>query len=170
MNYNQFPSAVPGMQNIPMYNPQPNQYDRMAQLQQYNQGLQQNFPPMQNTVPQQQMVQPTTALNGKVVQTVENITANDVPMDGSIALFPRQDMTEIYAKAWQSDGTIRTVVYKAVLEQQPNNTTQEMKNVEYENFNKVLEGISEKIDSVSSRLDEFMSKPKTRVKREVDVE
>lgn len=80
------------------------------QYQQPRYDLQQNQPLFN----QQQSIQPQqqTGLNGKVVQAVEQITANDVPMDGSVAVFPKQDMSEIYTKSWNADGTIRTIVYK----------------------------------------------------------
>lgn len=176
MVYNQ----PPGIQNYQQYNPgvmQPIPYqDRMAQaaqLQNYNQNLQQQFPSIQN--PTQQPQQMANGLNGKVIQVVENIAANDVPMDGSIAFFPKQDMTEIYAKAWNADGTIRTVVYRPVepvSDGNANNSTPEVKNAQFEAFNSVLECISNKIDIVSNRIDEFIGKPKTssRTKKEADAE
>ena len=49
-----------------------------------------------------------------VVQTIENVTADCVPMDGSAAFFPKQDLSEIYVKSWCADGTIRTLVFKPV--------------------------------------------------------
>lgn len=60
---------------------------------------------VQQTIPQQ-----IIGINGRVVQAVENINANEVPMDGSMAFFPKQDMSEIYVKGWNADGTIRTIV------------------------------------------------------------
>lgn len=87
------------------------------QYQQPRYDLQQNQPlfnQQQNIQPQQQ-----AGLNGKIVQAVEQITANDVPMDGSVAVFPKQDMSEIYTKSWNADGTIRTVVYKPYTASKP---------------------------------------------------
>ena len=74
------------------------------QYQQPRYDLQQNQPLFN----QQQGIQPQqqAGLNGKVVQAVEQITANDVPMDGSVAVFPKQDMSEIYTKSWNADVTI----------------------------------------------------------------
>lgn len=144
------------------------QYDRMAQLQNYNQNLQQQFAPtpQQNNAVFSQPV--PVGLNGKFIQTVENITANDVPMDGSVALFPMNDMSRVLAKAWQSDGTIKTVIYEPIQEQGTNmpNDTEKSK---FDAFNEVLEGISEKVDTLANRIDEFMSKPKAggRPKKEV---
>lgn len=87
-------------QPMPMQNPY---MDRLAQLQQYQQGLQQQQMPQ---IPQQ-----AQGLVGKVVNDVSMVSPNDVPMDGSIAIFPKGDMTEIYCKQWKQDGTIQTVVY-----------------------------------------------------------
>ena len=80
-------------QTTPMMNnnymPMQNSYaDRMNFLQNYQQSLQQQ--PMQMN--QQPMPQQATGINGRVVQAVENINANEVPMDGSMAFFPKQDL------------------------------------------------------------------------------
>lgn len=164
------------MQPMQTYNPgimQPLPYqDRMAQLQQYNQGLQQQFPSLQPTQNVTQQM-PSASLNGKVIQIPENITANDVPMNGEVALFPKQDMSEIYAKAWQSDGTIKTVVYKPVepiLDAQASNSTPTQENTLYEAVNSTLACISEKVDTLTSRFDEYIGKPKTNAKAKREVE
>ena len=39
---------------------------------------------------QQPMPQQITGINGRIVQAVENINANEVPMDGSMAFFPKR--------------------------------------------------------------------------------
>ena len=57
---------------------------------------------------QQQQFQ---SVNGKIVPAMENINPNDVPMDGSVAFFPKQDLSEIYVKSWNADGTIRTITF-----------------------------------------------------------
>ena len=93
-----------------VYNPQgfyPQQYGNYAPYQQIQQ---QRFQPQE----QYQAVQnqQTIGLNGRIVQVVENINANEVPMDGSMAFFPKQDLSEIYVKGWNADGTIKTIVYK----------------------------------------------------------
>lgn len=108
------------MQTYPQYYPQMNNYgqryntqqpymDRLAGLQQYQQALQQ--PQMQRQTQQMPL-----GLNGKMVDVVDQITANDVPMDGSVAIFPKKDMSEIYLKSWTPNGTIATAVFKPVLE------------------------------------------------------
>lgn len=85
----------------PMMNYTPNygayQYNPMASYQRY------------------QQPEPTQGISGRVVQAVETINPNEVPMDGSVAFFPKQDLTEIYAKSWNADGTIRTLTFKPAL-------------------------------------------------------
>lgn len=70
--------------------------------------------PMPVEQPQQVMQPQVKPLTGKVVQTLEAITANDVPMDGTAAFFPKQDLSEIYVKGWNAEGQIETIVYKPV--------------------------------------------------------
>lgn len=36
---------------------------------------------------------------------------NEVPMDGSVSLFPTADYSCVYAKAWNANGMIDTVKY-----------------------------------------------------------
>lgn len=48
---------------------------------------------------------------GRLVNSVDEITPQEVPMDGSVSLFPQNDYSAIYAKTWTKDGTIATVKY-----------------------------------------------------------
>ena len=110
-NFSQMNNPYAQMNN--MYAQPNNPYaDRMNFLQNYQQSLQQQ--PMQMN--QQPMPQQIAGINGRIVQAVETINPNEVPMDGSVAFFPKQDLTEIYAKQWGADGSIKTVVYKPYTE------------------------------------------------------
>ena len=117
-------------------------------------------------VPQQQNLQIQAGINGRIVATVEQIAANDVPMDGSVAFFPKQDLTEIYAKQWGADGSIKTVVYKPYTEPKDNQTVNSMIDVENAKFtlsdestqlflNK-FEELSEKIGQLEDRFDKSL--------------
>ena len=117
-------------------------------------------------VPQQQNLQMQTGINGRMVTAVEQIAANDVPMDGSVAFFPKQDLTEIYAKQWGADGSIKTVVYKPYAEPKDNQTVNSMIDVESAKFtlsdestqlflNK-FEELSEKIGQLEDRFDKSL--------------
>lgn len=48
---------------------------------------------------------------GHPVTRPEDITANDVPMDGTSGYFPLSDGSAIYKKTWNSDGTITTTKF-----------------------------------------------------------
>lgn len=108
--YNQQPSIYPSY----VYN----QFSNLQQKYQYPE-MQYQPQPLQ-TIQQNQTLQQLNGINGRIVQSVDNITANDVPMDGSVAFFPRQDMSEIYLKSWNADGTIKTIVYKPVTDTHEN--------------------------------------------------
>ena len=89
-----------------MYNPMAPYQDRLAQLQaQYNQQ-----PPYSQMAQQSQ----TVGLNGEVVDSIDVVKAKNVDMSGNVTFYPKSDMTEIYTKQLQSDGTSRIVTYRAV--------------------------------------------------------
>lgn len=61
--------------------------------------------------PQQSPSYARPMIIGKVVNRVEDVTPNDIPMDGSYGVFPIQDRSCIYLKRWNADGTISTEKY-----------------------------------------------------------
>ena len=146
-----------------VYNPQgfyPQQYGNYAP---YQQVQQQRFQPQEQYQAMQN--QQTIGLNGRIVQVVENINANEVPMDGSMAFFPKQDLSEIYVKGWNADGTIKTIVYKPYTAPKDNQTNS-MSNAENAKFtlsdestqlflNK-FEELSEKIGQLEDRFDKSL--------------
>lgn len=71
------------------------------------------YPQMPQTgIPQYTQPQPQPKpVTGKVVSSEQDITANDVPMDNSVSLFPTDDYSCIYAKQWTSDGKIKTIKF-----------------------------------------------------------
>lgn len=136
----------------PMMNYTPNygayQYNPMASYQRY------------------QQPEPTQGISGRVVQAVETINPNEVPMDGSMAFFPKQDMSEIYVKGWNADGTINTIVYKPYTAPKDNQAVNSMANTENAKFtlsdestqlflNK-FEELSEKIGQLEDRFDKSL--------------
>ena len=63
---------------------------------------------------QQPVVTQRPIIFGHPVNRVEDITANDVPMDGTSGYFPLFDESAIYKKSWNSNGTISTIKYVPV--------------------------------------------------------
>ena len=152
--------------------PVPNPYmDRMAQLQQYQQNLQPAQMP--GTYPQQPQ-----GIIGRSVNDFSEITANDVPMDGRSAVFPKNDMSEIQVRTWGNDGKIITTSYKPILEHQ--NQMADISILESEKLkiglsNDVTAAFMKRFDDIEKRLDEFAIKSAaktstSRVKKEADAE
>ena len=132
------------MMNNPYIQSQNPYMDRMNFLQNYQQSLQQQ--PMQMN--QQLMPQQIAGINGRIVQAVENINANEVPMDGSMAFFPKQDMSEIYVKGWNADGTIRTLTFKPVLNDKTDVLSGDTEKLEFDLSEKATEGIMAKLNEL----------------------
>ena len=152
--------------------PVPNPYmDRMAQLQQYQQNLQPAQIP--GTYPQQPQ-----GIIGRSVNDFSEITANDVPMDGRSAVFPKNDMSEIQVRTWGNDGKIITTSYKPILEHQ--NQMADISILESEKLkirlsDDVTAAFMKRFDDIEKRLDEFAIKSAaktstSRVKKEADAE
>lgn len=57
----------------------------------------------------QQMSAP--GFSGRYISEVGEIIPKEVPMDGSVAIFPNKDLSEIFLKSWCSDGRILTFRY-----------------------------------------------------------
>jgi len=169
-----YPSYYPNNQ-VPTYQPMYGQ--QYQNYQSYQPPFQQNMQQPQIMPTPQQVQQMPSNLNGKVVPTVENITANDVPMDGSVAFFPKQDMSEIYAKSWNSDGTIKTVIYKPFIDN-PNNLSQGEEKLKIGLSEDVTEAFMKRFDDIADRIEKLeksMTSPVTksgnsRNKKEADAE
>lgn len=65
----------------------------------------------QNCQEPPQPIQPAQRfIPGRTVQNIAEVVPQEVPMDGSVALFLMADLSAIFAKAWNR-GTISTVKY-----------------------------------------------------------
>lgn len=125
----------------PMMNYTPNygtyQYNPMASYQRY------------------QQPEPTQGISGRVVQAVETINPNEVPMDGSVAFFPKQDLTEIYAKSWNTDGTIRTLTFKPALNDKTGVLSADTEKLEFDLSEKATEDIMAKLNELSEKIEQL---------------
>lgn len=157
------------MQMNPYQMPQVNSY--MPQYQSY----QQAYNPMQNIQRFQQPQQPEQmqqGIFGKVVQSQDSIVANDVPMNGSVAFFPKSDLSEIYAKQWSADGTISTMVFKPIQNDNPNKLSQDTEKLKIglsdeatEIFNKHFDTLFLKMEELEKKIDEkSLTKTNARAK------
>lgn len=88
----------------PMQNYQP--MDRLAQIQQnYTQTIPQSF----------NQPQPMMGLNGEIVDSIDVVKAKNVDMTGNPTFYPKADLSEIYIKRLQQDGTSRVDVYQRII-------------------------------------------------------
>lgn len=99
----------------------------------YNPNLYQNYmqsymmPQMQPQQTMNQMpvqAQPQAAaslLNGKLVDSLDIVKATEVPI-GGYGVFPKADLSEIYIKAWNNNGTISITTFKPIVSENDQET------------------------------------------------
>lgn len=102
-----------------------------------------NYYPNYNYQPQQQTI---GTLQGKVVDGIDMVKINEVPF-GGFGVFPKGDLTEVYIKSWNNNGTTQINTYKLV----PTEESKEAK--ENSSRNELLE----KIDTLNQKLDLLMN-------------
>lgn len=93
-------------QNLPM-----NQNQMMSQ-----QNSMINPAQMQNIITGNQMANVISSLQGRVVNSPQDIVPGEIPMNGTRSVFPAYDGSRIYVKYWDNNAQLQTDVY--VLEQQ----------------------------------------------------
>lgn len=139
----------------PQMNPYQNSYQPiqnpyMAQMQ-----YQQNFQPQMQQIQQTQQQQ-TQGLICKPVVDASNVSPNDVPMDGNPAVFPKNDFTEIYVKSWTPNGTIQTIVYKPVQNENKSENTN-IPQMDFNALNEDVRALREDIKDVRDMIEKSMS-------------
>lgn len=151
-----YPTFYPQMNNnyqTPTQNPY---IDRMAQLQQYQQSLQQPIVPAQTPVSNQM-----SAL-GKIVDSIDVVKATDIPMDGNAYYFPKADGTEVYCKQWLQNGTTRILTFKPVLEDSTNNVSSDAEKLKISLSDDVTEVFMKRFDELEKRFDDLIPKTTTK--------
>ena len=154
--------------NIPNYYPQ--QYTGYPQYLQQMQAA--RYQPQEQAPVQMQGTyqQQPVGINGRMVQSVENINANEVPMDGSMAFFPKQDMSEIYVKAWDANGLIKTIVYKPQIEektQQTVNSAIDTEKLKIDLSENVTEAFMQRFDELEQKIEQLKASQTQRKSSQV---
>ena len=106
----------------------------------------------------QQFEQMQQGIFGKVVQSQDSIVANDVPMNGAVAFFPKSDLSEIYAKQWSADGTISTMVFKPVQNDNTNKLSQDTEKLKIGLSDEATEVFEKHFDTLFSKIEELEKK------------
>lgn len=132
---------------------------RLAQLEQQNPQIMQPQPMMY----QPQMAQAQQGLNGRVIDDISTVNANEVSMDGSISIFPMRDMSEIYTKNWNSNGTIETVRYKRISSEDVNNSAPTEEKLKIGLSDDVLKAFDERFSQLNAKIEQLQKSitPKT---------
>lgn len=122
----------------------------------YNTGFNpyaQMYPTYPQFQPMQTYNQPNQSVNrtvfGRVINSENDITPNEVPMDGSISLFPLADYSKIFAKQWSQDGTIKTTVFS--MDPSTDNANQQ---ISFENE------VRERLSNLETNLGKLISRQK----------
>ena len=104
-------------------------------------------PYLMNQAPIVQQFQ-SPQVQGKMVSNFNEITANDVPMNGNYATFVKSDMSEIQLRRWNANGTIDTASYKPFKEP----LVPQMVNVSAEENKLDLEPIYARLEGIENAL------------------
>ena len=139
--------------------------DRIAQLQNYQQSLQQPMFPTQMSGTNQM-----SAL-GKMVDSIDVVKATDIPMDGNAYYFPKADGTEVYCKQWLQNGTTRILTFKPVLDADTNNVSNVDEKLKIAISDETTEVFMKRFDELEKRIDDLMPKKTvSRAKKESEEE
>ena len=133
----------PGYPTIPNLNTSYPNYYYQQTPQQY----------MQNNLPNGQQVR--IPISGRIIGNVSEIVPNEVPMDGSVSLFPQNDYSCIYAKKWNTDGTIQTVKFVPVVDDA------DLTKTSTNDFNVSLASDINEISNRLSKIEELLTQSKT---------
>lgn len=169
--YNPYLSQQPMMNN-----PYQNGYNPMLSPQQRLVQMEQQYPQFgqQNQFMQQPIQQQPQSIVGKIVNDFSELTANDVPMNGSAAFFPKADGSELQVRSWTANGTIQTVVYRPV--QAENNAEDtNIPQMDFNALNEDMRALREDIKGVREMIEKSMNvtTPKatsSRGKKEVNTD
>ena len=121
---------------------------------------QQNAMPPSMAMTQNNVSQSTPSapvLNGKIVDGEDVVKATEVPI-GGYGIFPKADLSEIYLKTWNNNGTTSIIKFKP-----DNSQVQQQQNIAANDYNELLE----KINSIEGKLDNLLTQPKPVKKKYV---
>lgn len=145
------------------YNPNPNYYMNYPYA--YNYIGQNTVPSMstptpmsmnQNNIQQQQQQTSMIGLNGKIVDGEDVVKATEVPI-GGYGFFPKADLSEIYLKTWNNNGTTSIITFK------PDNKPAET----LVQSTTTLDDVINKIDALENKIANFVA-GSSHQKEEVD--
>lgn len=89
-------------------------------------------------------------LNGKIVDSEDMVKATEVPI-GGFGIFPKADLSEIYIKSWNNNGTTNLITFKPYIPPSAEQNNNSNNLVDFAIVNEILEKVSAlegKIDTI----------------------
>lgn len=135
-----------------------NFYSNYPQTQQSLYGYNQSQLPSYQTPPAQ-IQNVNNQIPGKIVDSQEVARVSDIPF-GGYGIFPKADLSEVYIKMWNNNGTTSLVCFKPVIEGQVVREEKEERKFNdetksHEDCNKLHEQLLEKIAILEEKIDEM---------------
>ena len=133
--------------------------NQMYQQQQFNpyQFNQQQLYQQQPMQQQQQFIQRNNSPYCRMINAIEEIRADEIPMDGSIGIFVKNNMSELYAKSWNSiTGGIDTIKYVPAIDENKE-VENKHENIQ-ENINKEFESFKNEMFERFDKLEKSLGK------------
>ena len=123
-----------------------------------------NYPYTQGQMPSMQYPTYTTqsypqgtaapqTLNGKIVDSEDVVRATEVPI-GGYGIFPKADLSEIYVKSWNNNGTTSLITFQPIVQKQTSNT---------DSLSPVLNRLSELENKIDMILNLKSNNPGTKI-------
>ncbi len=110
-----------------------------------NQYVPQSQPQQFISQPMAPQTQQPQSLNGKIVDSEDVVKATEVPI-GGYGIFPKADLSEIYIKSWNNNGTTSIITFKPII--------QELKEPEAVQDNSLK--IIERLNALDAKIDSLM--------------
>lgn len=95
-------------------------------------------------------------ITGRLIRTIDEVTPQEVPMNGSPGVFPLQDMSAIFVKAWTKEGNIATVRFVPEAQEEKQVST---------NLDARLDAIDKRFDKLERMLSKKPYKPMRKENR-----
>lgn len=121
----------------------------------------QQQPPQQiYTQPIQPIAAPTPmtaqGLNGKIVDSADMVKATEVPI-GGYGIFPKADLSEIYVKSWNNNGTTNLITFKPIVP--PESVAEQQPAVDAKVILEKISVLENKLDAALLNTDKVTTKP-----------
>ena len=115
--------------------------------------------------PQTPIAAQTNQIPGKIVDSQEVARVSDIPF-GGYGIFPKADLSEVYIKMWNNNGTTSLVCFKPIIEGQIvkeeekderkfHDGKESKQEYSHEECNKLHEKLLEKINQLEEKIDEM---------------